>query len=139
MTAPPFSHPWYGRSRAAALTALMAAATLATAFTASAVVVAVPGTAHAAPATAACPWVGSRAPIEQRVAQVLPQMTLDEKIAMVHGAAGSAYTGYIPGVARLCIPALKMEDGPVGVRMNDTTQLPAAVDLAASFDPALAK
>jgi len=112
-------------------------ALIAAAFTVCAVVV--PGTAHAAPATAACPWVGSRAPIEQRVAQVLPQMTLDEKIAMVHGAAGSAYTGYIPGVARLCIPALKMEDGPVGVRMNDTTQLPAAVDLAASFDPALAK
>src|SRR5665647_1111424 len=139
MTAPPFSHPWYGRSRAAALTALMAAATLATAFTASAVVVAVPGTAHAAPATAACPWVGSTAPIEQRVAQVLSQMTLDEKITMVHGAAGSAYTGYIPGDARLCIPALKMQDGPVGVRMNNTTQLPAAADLAASFDPALAK
>ena len=139
MTAPPFSHPWYGRSRAAALTALMAAATLVTAFTASAVVVAVPGTAHAAPGTAACPWVGSRAPIEQRVAQVLSQMTLDEKITMVHGAAGSAYTGYIPGDARLCIPALKMQDGPVGVRMNNTTQLPAAADLAASFDPALAK
>lgn len=117
----------------------MAAATLVTAFTASAVVVAVPGTAHAAPGTAACPWVGSRAPIEQRVAQVLSQMTLDEKIAMVHGAAGSAYTGYIPGDARLCIPALKLQDGPVGVRMNDTTQLPAAADLAASFDPALAK
>jgi beta-glucosidase len=117
----------------------MAAATLATAFTASAVVVAVPGTAHAAPATAACPWVGSTAPIEQRVAQVLSQMTLDEKITMVHGAAGSAYTGYIPGDARLCIPALKMQDGPVGVRMNNTTQLPAAADLAASFDPALAK
>ena len=117
----------------------MAAATLVTAFTASAVVVAVPGTAHAAPGTAACPWVGSRAPIEQRVAQVLSQMTLDEKITMVHGAAGSAYTGYIPGDARLCIPALKMQDGPVGVRMNNTTQLPAAADLAASFDPALAK
>jgi beta-glucosidase len=101
---------------------------LATAFTASAVVVAVPRTAHAAPATTACSWVGSTAPIEQRVAQVLSQMTLDEKITMVHGAAGSAYAGYIPGVARLCIPALKMQDGPVGVRMNDTTQLPAAVD-----------
>lgn len=115
----------------------MAAATLATAFTASAV--AVPDTVHAAPASAACPWVGSRAPIEQRVAQVLSQMTLDGKIAMVHGAAGSTYTGYIPGDARLCIPALKMQDGPVGVRMNDTTQLPAAADLAASFDPALAR
>ena len=66
-------------------------------------------------------------------------MTLDEKIAMVHGAAGSAYTGYIPGDSRLCIPALKLQDGPVGVRMNDTTQLPSAADLAASFDTSLAR
>ncbi|MGH3416246.1 MAG: glycoside hydrolase family 3 N-terminal domain-containing protein, partial [Actinocrinis sp.] len=88
--------------------------------------------------TANCPWVGSTAPINTRVAQVLAQMTLDEKIAMVHGAGGSAYTGYIPGDARLCIPALKMQDGPVGVRMDNTTQLPSAADLAASFDPSLA-
>jgi beta-glucosidase len=104
---------------------------------------AAPAAAMAAPssavrASAACPWVGSKAPIDARVAQVLAQMTLDEKITMVHGAASSAYTGYIPGDARLCIPALKMQDGPVGVRMSDTTQLPSAADLAASFDPALA-
>jgi beta-glucosidase len=103
---------------------------------------AVPLAAQAAPATsgsAACPWVGSHAPVDTRVSQVLAQMTLDEKITMVHGAAGSAYTGYIPGDARLCIPALKMQDGPVGVRMDDTTQLPAAADVAASFDPSVAK
>ena len=87
----------------------------------------------------ACPWVGSKAPIDTRAAQVVSKMTLDEKITMVHGAAGSAYTGYVPGDARLCIPALKMQDGPVGVRMNDTTQLPAAADVAASFDPSVAK
>lgn len=90
-------------------------------------------------AGSACPWVGSTAPIESRVAQVLSQMTIDEKISMVHGAAGSAYTGYIPGDSRLCIPALKMQDGPVGVRMNDTTQLPSAANLAASFDTSLAQ
>ena len=117
-------------------------------FASSAVLVtamAVPLTAHAAPANTnhppvqgACPWVGSHASVNTRVSQVLGQMTLDEKIAMVHGAAGSAYTGIIPGDARLCIPALKLQDGPVGVRMNDTTQLPAASDVAASFDPKLA-
>ncbi len=36
-------------------------------------------------------------------------------------------------------PQLKLQDGPVGVRMNDTTQLPAAADLAASFDTSLAR
>jgi beta-glucosidase len=75
----------------------------------------------------------------KRVHQVLKQMTLDEKITMVHGTAGSAYTGYVAGNSRLCIPALKLQDGPVGVRMTDTTQLPSAADLAASFDPSLAK
>lgn len=99
-----------------------------------------PATATAAPGTAAdgtCPWVGSHAPIDQRVGQVLAQMTLDDKIAMVHGAGDSPYTGHIPANPRLCIPQLKMQDGPVGVRMGNTTQLPAAADLAASFDPAL--
>jgi beta-glucosidase len=103
---------------------------------------AVPLTAQAAPAhtgNPACPWVGSDAPIDTRVAQVLAKMTLDEKITMVHGAAGSAYTGYIPGDSRLCIPALKMQDGPVGVRMDNTTQLPAAAAVASSFDPSIAK
>src|SRR5258705_89425 len=103
---------------------------------------AVPLAAQAAPAhtgNSACPWMGSDAPIDTRVAQVLAKMTLDEKITMVHGAAGSAYTGYIPGDSRLCIPALKMQDGPAGVRMNNTTQLPAAAAVAPAFDPSIAK
>ncbi|HEY7175492.1 MAG TPA: glycoside hydrolase family 3 C-terminal domain-containing protein, partial [Micromonosporaceae bacterium] len=100
---------------------------------------AAPARPAAAQQSAACPWVGSTAPVNQRVTQVVGRMTLDEKIAMVHGAGGSAYTGYIPGDARLCIPALKMQDGPVGVRMDDTTQLPSAANLAASFDTGMAK
>jgi beta-glucosidase len=95
--------------------------------------------AASATAAASCPWIGEKAPIDKRVAQVVTRMTLDEKIAMVHGTGGSAYTGFVPGDTRLCIPALKLQDGPVGVRMNDTTQLPSAADLAASFDPALAR
>ncbi|MGQ4514739.1 glycoside hydrolase family 3 C-terminal domain-containing protein [Streptomyces sp. DW26H14] len=102
------------------------------------------GVTAAAPAPASassadCPWIGSHAPVDRRVSQVLSKMTLDEEITMVHGAAGSAYTGYIPGDTRLCIPALKMQDGPVGVRMDNTTQLPAAANVAASFDPSVAK
>jgi beta-glucosidase len=99
---------------------------------------AIPSSAAGAGAPS-CPWVGSHADLDTRTAQVLGQMTLDEKITMVHGAGGSAYTGYIPGDARLCIPALKMQDGPVGVRMPGTTQLPSASALAASFDPGLAR
>jgi beta-glucosidase len=80
----------------------------------------------------------STARLDVRAGEVLGRMTVDEKIAMVHGTASSAYTGYIPGDARLCIPALKLQDGPLGVRMSGTTQLPSAAGLAASFDPQLA-
>ena len=125
------------RTRQRACLATLAVAGLVAGLTAGPPVTA--GAAPAAASAASCPWVGSTAPVESRVGAVLTQMTLDEKIAMVHGAAGSAYTGFIPGDARLCIPALKLQDGPVGVRMNDTTQLPSAANLAASFDTSLAR
>jgi beta-glucosidase len=94
------------------------------------------GTAHAA--TQSCPWAGSSAPIPQRVSEVLAQLTLAEKIQMVHGAGGP-YVGNIPAIGRLCVPALKLEDGPAGVAdgMTGVTQLPAPVAGAATWDPAL--
>lgn len=71
-----------------------------------------PGAAHAPEATGAadsgCPWVGSSEPTEQKVADLLAQMTSDEKISMVHGSAAGAYTGLIAAIPRLCIPALKL-------------------------------
>ena len=101
---------------------------------------------HQAPARAqssavACPWVRSTAPIPARVAQVLSRMTLDEKIQMVHGATGAGYVGYVPPIPRLCIPALKLEDGPGGVAdgVTGVTQLPAPVAVAASWDTAVAR
>ena len=121
------------RSLRSALCAPLAVIAAAAAFTLPAA-----APAEADGTTASCPWVGSKAPVDTRVAQVLGQMTIDEKITMVHGAAGSAYTGYIPADARLCIPQLKLQDGPVGVRMDDTTQLPDGSNLAATFDPSVA-
>ncbi|WP_163756757.1 beta-glucosidase [Mycobacterium botniense] len=53
--------------------------------------------------------------------------------------------GYVPGVARLGVPALLMSDAGLGVtnpgyRPGDTaTALPAGLALAATFDPALAR
>ena len=87
-------------------------------------------------ANAACPWVDSTAPVSQRVSQVLAQMTLDQKITLVHGAGGS-YVGNTPAIPALCIPALSLEDGPAGVGdgMNGVTQLPAPVAAAATWDP----
>jgi beta-glucosidase len=53
--------------------------------------------------------------------------------------------GYVPGIPRLGIPALRMSDAGLGVtnpgyRPGDTaTALPAGLALAAGFDPALAR
>ncbi|MFI9379696.1 glycoside hydrolase family 3 C-terminal domain-containing protein [Kutzneria sp. NPDC052558] len=90
--------------------------------------------ASAAP-QATCAWVGSTAPIPQRVAQVLAQMTQAQKISLVHGAGGG-YVGNTPAIPALCIPALGLEDGPAGVgeNLNGVTQLPAPVAAAATWD-----
>jgi len=49
---------------------------------------------------------------EDQIEKLLKEMTLDEKIAMIHGA-GLFRTG---AVERLGIPPLKCSDGPMGVR-----------------------
>ncbi|MEZ0110240.1 beta-glucosidase [Catenulispora sp. EB89] len=90
----------------------------------------------AAAASTACPWVGSSAPIPQRVSQLLAHMTLDQKVQLMTGSGGSSYVGFTPSIGALCIPAMNLEDGPAGVAdgMNNVTQLPAPVDVAATFD-----
>ena len=85
-------------------------------------------------AAAACPWVGSTAPVEDRVSAVLSQMTIDEQIAMVHNHYDPNYTGYVPANVRLCIPALRMLNGPAGInRHPGATQLPAPTAAAATW------
>lgn len=76
---------------------------------------------------------------------LLAQMTLDEKLSLLHGhldpqpETGFNSAGYLPGVPRLGIPPLRLADGPAGIRSDrSATALPAPVMLAASFDPALA-
>src|SRR5579875_3368891 len=86
--------------------------------------------------SAACPWVGSSAPIPQRVSEVLAKMTLTQKVGLLTGAGGSSYVGLVPAIGALCIPAMNLEDGPAGVGdgMTNVTQLPAPVDVAATWD-----
>ncbi|MFJ8309755.1 MULTISPECIES: beta-glucosidase [unclassified Streptomyces] len=78
-----------------------------------------------------------------RVEFLLARLTLDEKIGLLHGAEDPhslGQAGYVPGVARLAIPPLRLADGPAGVRVaGHATALPAPVLLAAAFDPALAR
>ena len=74
-----------------------------------------------------------------QVQQLLAAMTLDEKIALIHGAteAASSYqgqAGYLPGIPRLGIPPLRLADGPPGVLTRQvSTALPATMALAATF------
>ena len=75
---------------------------------------------------------------------LVSQMTLSEEVGMVHGegdppssaaanasCAASAVgcvgeAGWIPGVARLGIPPLRMTDGPAGIRLRHVeTAMPA--------------
>ncbi|HEY4464733.1 MAG TPA: glycoside hydrolase family 3 C-terminal domain-containing protein [Streptosporangiaceae bacterium] len=138
-------HRWL-RAVAAPIAAILALATAATASAATSHPAArtAPATTAAAARTAAsnpaCPWVGSHAPVATRVAEVLAKMSLDQKIQMVHGAGGP-YVGNIPAIPSLCVPALKLEDGPAGVAdgMTGVTQLPAPVAGAATWDPSLVK
>ena len=89
-----------------------------------------------------CPWVTSTAPISQRVAQLMGQMSLSQKISMVEGhGTSNPYVFYTPAISSLCIPAVGLEDGPAGVAdgLTGVTQLPAGVALAATWDPSLAQ
>jgi beta-glucosidase len=120
---------------AAALAALLAVP--ATAATSQASV-----TANRAAASTSCPWVTSKAPIAQRVAQLMSQMSLADKITMVEGhGTSNPYVFYTPAIPALCIPAVGLEDGPAGVAdgLTGVTQLPAGVALAATWDPSLAE
>ncbi|BEP13837.1 glycoside hydrolase family 3 C-terminal domain-containing protein [Acidothermaceae bacterium B102] len=131
-------------TRGATTVTLLSAATLvATAFGSAAPVAAAP---HLAP-TVAQPWMNTHLTAAKRASLVLAQMTLDEKIAEVHGAGyptpfnGAGFAGVVPANTRLGIPALYLADSPVGVGNGSTgvTQWADTTALAASWDTSLAK
>ncbi|MGN6370700.1 MAG: glycoside hydrolase family 3 C-terminal domain-containing protein [Phycisphaerae bacterium] len=88
-------------------------------------------------------------PVEERIADLLNRLTLDEKISLVH--ADSKFT--TAALPRFNVPRRWLSDGPQGVREDigpDTwqpaghaddfsTAMPANIGLAASFDPELAR
>ena len=111
---------------------------------------ALPGAASAAgrPARSAasqatsCPWLSQSESISTRVSQLMAKMTLQDEITLVEGHGSSnPYVFYEPAIPSLCIPQLGEEDGPAGVAdgLTGVTQLPAGVDLAATFSPSLAR
>ncbi|WP_055702045.1 beta-glucosidase family protein [Streptomyces silaceus] len=103
--------------------------------------------AAAAPLATAAPGspgpAAAPAAATPRVRTLLARLTLDEKIGLVHGATDPrrlGQAGYLPGVARLGIPELRLSDGPAGVNVaRSATGLPPVSTLGAAFNPALAR
>jgi beta-glucosidase len=72
--------------------------------------------------------------VEARIESLLKQLTLEEKITLL-GGDETGFNGR--GIERLGIPAIRMTDGPVGVRQGAATAFPASVNMAASWDTEL--
>ena len=88
------------------------------------------------------PWLDAWQDPALRARLLVERMTLDEKIAMLHGQGyppAGPFAGSIPANTRLGIPALILSDGPDGVGDGTTgvTQWPAAVNQASTWDTAL--
>ncbi len=100
------------------------------------------------------PWMNPQLSPEDRAELVLKQLTLDEKIALLHGngmahhvgweASLTALTnggaGYVEGIPRLGIPGLVISDAAYGVRDSGanggySTALPSSLGAASSWDP----
>jgi beta-glucosidase len=98
------------------------------------------------------PWSNSGLSPDERASMVVEEMTLDEKILMLHGTGmqglslmsplavkSNGGAGYVVGIPRLGIPGIQMSDAAYGVRSSGengrySTALPADVAAAASWD-----
>ncbi len=98
------------------------------------------------------PWMNTMLSPDERANLVLKEMTLDEKIGLVHGNGmpgwrdpyptahlGNGGAGFVLGVPRLGIPIIQMSDAAYGVRNSGdngrySTALTSNVGSAASWD-----
>jgi beta-glucosidase len=97
-------------------------------------------------------WMKTDLSPDDRAALVIKEMTLDEKISLLHGTGlaglslvsplavnSNGGAGYVVGVPRLGIPAIQMSDAAYGVRQSGengrySTALPNNLASAASWD-----
>lgn len=102
---------------------------------------------------AARPWMNTKLSPETRANMVLKQLTLDEKIELLHGNGmphtpwtmplthlGNGGAGYVQGIPRLGIPPLVISDAAYGVRSSGingrySTAMPSNLGAASSWDP----
>ena len=97
------------------------------------------------------PWMDTSLSPDQRAEMVVQQMTLDEKISLLHGRGGfqaegtisNGGAGVVQGVPRLGLPPIQLADSAVGVRGaaergRYSTLLPSTIALAAAWDLNLA-
>jgi len=113
----------------------------------------VPMPASAQPDTrGTAPWMNAALSPDERAAMVVKEMTIDEKISLLHGTGMAGLSpisplaihsnggaGYVVGVPRLGIPTLQISDAAYGVRSSGengrySTALPSNLAAAASWD-----
>jgi beta-glucosidase len=81
-------------------------------------------------------YLDPQAPVEDRVNDLLMRFTQTEKPNYI----GGFESFYIRAISRLSLPAIKMSDGPVGVRTwGKSTAYPAGILGAATWDTALVR
>ncbi len=103
------------------------------------------------------PWSDKSLSPDARADMVIKEMTLDEKIQLLHGPGWQALftpqesgpltraiaiLGFIPGIPRLGIPDLQMTDSNQGISMAGAkgryaTALPSGEAMASAWDPSL--
>jgi beta-glucosidase len=101
------------------------------------------------------PWMNASLSPDERAAMVLKELTLDEKIDLLHGMGmpgwprevqhpepelGNGGAGFVLGVPRLGIPFIQMSDAAYGVRSSAengrySTAMPSNLGAAAGWDP----
>jgi beta-glucosidase len=98
------------------------------------------------------PWMNTTLSPDERARMVVKEMTLEEKITLLHGtghpglgpmsplsSGSNGGAGYVVGIPRLGIPGIQMSDAAYGVRSSGqngrySTALPCNLAAAASWD-----
>jgi beta-glucosidase len=108
--------------------------------------------AQAAPDQSSKPWMNPNLSPDDRAAMVVKEMTLDEKISLLHGtgmkglgpmsplsSGSNGGAGYVVGIPRLGIPGIQISDAAYGVRSSGqngrySTALPCNLAAASSWN-----